>query len=270
MSPLPAPQPSKHEILRSIRNERRRTIAFLGTQPPEAFDVPAVPGWRVREVVAHLITLDRATVTGALIVQILGHGTDRIERWNDRAVKSWADRPVPELLTGLETWGRRFERQMRMLPVQLYRMRLPTIWGKVPGAFGVWIRAYDEFVHRQDIRRALELPDDDVDATAVAEMILAILPYHTMPELPGRTGRVAISVTGEPLPEWLYDLGTGRAGPIDGDEPVDARVSVAATPLIMATAGRAGGFDPLESSGTLTISGDEELARAFLAKVHLV
>ncbi len=270
MSPLAAPAPSKHEILRSIRNERRRTIAFLGTQPPEAFDAPAVPGWRVREVVAHLITLDRASVTGAVVVQILGHGTDRIERWNDRAVRSWADRPVPELLAGLEAWGRRFERQMRLLPVQLYRVRIPTIWGKVPGAFAVWTRAYDEFVHRQDIRRALQLPDDDVDATGIAEMILAILPYDTMPELLGRTGRVAITVIGEPLPEWLYDLGTGRAGPIDGDEPVDARVSVAATPLIMAAAGRAGGFDELESSGGLTISGDHELARAFLSKVRLV
>ena len=63
VSPLPAPRRrSTRSSVRSATNARR-TLTFLGAQPPEAFDAPAVPGWRVREVVAHLITLDRAAVT---------------------------------------------------------------------------------------------------------------------------------------------------------------------------------------------------------------
>jgi uncharacterized protein (TIGR03083 family) len=272
VSPLPAPRPSKHETLRSVRSERARTLAFLRTQTQEVFDAPALPGWRVREVVAHLITLDRAAVTGAMLRQILGHGTDRLERWNDRAVASWADRPPATLLDGLQRWGRRFHRQMRAIPEPMYRARIPTIWGRLPGAFAVWIRAYDEFIHRQDIRRALGLPDDDADATAIAEFLLSVQPFHAAAALSerGRTGRVAVTVIGEPLAVWIYDLGAGVCGPENGAEGADAHVSAAATPMIMAAAGRGGGFEAMESSGALTIEGDADLARSFLAEMHLV
>jgi hypothetical protein len=135
----------------------------------------------------------------------------------------------------------------------------------------VWIRAYDEFVHRQDIRRALGLPDDEADA-AIADFVLSVQPFHAAHALSerGRAGRVALAVTGEPLPRWIYDLGARTSGPEDGTERADAWISVAATPLIMAAAGRGGGFGPLESSGRLTIEGDVDLARSFLDEVHLV
>jgi hypothetical protein len=142
----------------------------------------------------------------------------------------------------------------------------------MPGAFAVWIRAYDEFIHRQDIRRALGLPDDDADATAIAEFLLSVQPFHGAAALSerGRTGRVALTVIGEPLPGWIYDLGARVGGPENGSEEADARVSAAATPMIMAAAGRGGGFEALESSGGLTIEGDADLARSFLAEVRLV
>ena len=265
-----APEPSKFEILRSIRNERRRTLTLLRDQPAEAFDAPATPGWRVRDVVAHLITLDRAAVTGSMVRLILWGGTDRIERWNDRVVARWSKRPVPTMLVALDSWGRRFERQMSLLPKALYRMRFPTIWGRMPGAFAVWIRAYDEFVHRQDIRRALGLGDDVSDATAIAEFLLSVVPYHTLPELAGRGGTVALEVAGEPLPRWRYDAGSGGvSGPVNGDEPADVVIRVPATPFIMAAAGRED-FAQLESSGMLTIKGDSQLAGAFLSKLRLV
>jgi uncharacterized protein (TIGR03083 family) len=226
----------------------------------------------VREVVAHLITLDRAAVTGSMLRQILGQGTERLERWNDRAVRSWANRPPAILLDGLERWGRRFHRMMRMVPARLYRTRFPTIWGRLPGAYVVWIRAYDEFVHRQDIRRALGMPDDEAGAGAIADFVLSVQPFHAAAALSerGRTGRIALAVTGGSFPGWIYDLGGRAAGPEDGTEGADARITVAAATLIMAAAGRDGGFGPLESSGRLTIEGDVDLARSFLDEVHLV
>jgi uncharacterized protein (TIGR03083 family) len=271
MSPLPVPAPSRFEILRSTRNERRRTLRFLPGLAPEAFDAPATPGWRVREVVAHLITLDRAIATGAIMPLILGSGIERVERWNDRAVRSWADRPVPIMLQGLDRWGRRFDRMMSLTPVRLYRLRFPTVWGRMPGGYAVWIRAYDEFVHRQDIHRALGQEDERTDATKIAEFVLSVLPYNAMLDAAraGASGRVALSIEGEPLPEWIYDLGTGAAGPRDGAEGADVTIRVAATPLIMAASTR-DSFDQLESSGMLTIEGDGELGRAFLSKIRLV
>ncbi len=272
MSPLPAPEPLKFEVLRSIRNERRRTIAFLREQPPEAFDAPATPGWRVRDVVAHLITLDRAAVAGAVLPLILGTGTERIERWNDRAVVGWADRPVPSLILGLDRWGRRYERQVGLVPRRMYRARFPTVWGRIPGAYAIWIRAYDEFVHRQDIRRALGLADDDVDATAIAEFLLGILPFHALPAIADadRRGSVGLALAGEPISEWVYDLASGKGGPIAPDDGVDARVRVDGTTSWIMTAATRGTFDDLESSGILTIEGDTRLARSLLSAIRLV
>jgi uncharacterized protein (TIGR03083 family) len=271
VSPLAPPPPQRFEIVRSIRNERHRTLRFLQEQPPEAFDAPATPGWQVRDVVAHLITLDRAAVTGTMIPLALGSGVERIERWNDRAVRKFAEQPVPAMLLGLDRWGRRFARMMELLPRRLYRLTLPTAWGKVPGAFVVAIRAYDEFVHRQDIRRALGLDDDRVDATQIAEFLLSALPSNAMPGAAREagTGAVAVNVAGEPLPEWVYDLGAGAFGPRASTDAVDATVTVPATPFVMAAAAR-DSFEALESSGTLTISGDADLARTFLSNIHLV
>src|SRR5438067_4965176 len=98
----------KHDIVRLVRAERRATLALLSGLDPAAFDTPtALPGWRVREVVAHLITTDRAAVLGTILPAV-ARGTDRLEAWNERQVKRWSARPVPELLVGLDRWGRRF------------------------------------------------------------------------------------------------------------------------------------------------------------------
>ena len=95
---------TKDEIVRAVKAERRRTLALLRTLDDSEFDVPtALPGWRVREVAAHLVTLDKATVLGANLLVVFA-SMARIERWNERQVPKWANRPVPELLIGLDRW----------------------------------------------------------------------------------------------------------------------------------------------------------------------
>src|SRR5207248_8190731 len=113
------------------------------------------------------------------------------------------------------------------------------------------------------------LGDDASDATAVAEFLLWVLPYHALPRMTAASGCVALEVAGEPLPRWRYDAASGASGPVAADEPADVSIRVPATPLIMAAAGR-DDFARLESSGILTIEGDIELARHLLSKVRLV
>jgi uncharacterized protein (TIGR03083 family) len=268
VSPLEAAEPTRFEILRELRNERRRTLALLRDLPPEAFDAPATPGWRVRDVVAHLVTTDRATVFGRNIPLVLGSDPSRLERWNDRVVRGWADKPIVSLLLGLERWGMRSERLLRRIPRRAYRVMLPTLWGRVPAAYVAWVRGYDEFVHRQDIRRALGLQDEQIDATSVVDLILSIQRFHAMPAM-SRLGAVAVSVSDEPLPEWIYDPAAGVAGPRQDGEQADAHISIAATLLIMTVAGR-DSLDQAGSSGGLTIEGDTLLARDFLTKARMV
>jgi uncharacterized protein (TIGR03083 family) len=261
---------NKPDIIQAVKGERRATLTLLRDLDPDRFDTPtALPGWRIREVVAHLITTDRASVTGGIIPTIvLSRNTDRLEEWNERQVPKWANRPVPELLVGLERWGRRFARVADSTPIGVYRVRIRTPWGRAPGGIAFWVRAYDEWVHRHDIRRALDLPEEQVDLASVSEFLLNAIGYGTIHSIPQRSATVAISFDGVPLPEWGYELAGRTFGP-DLANGADARIVASAPAFIMAAAAR-DRFEDLKANGALKIEGDEALATELLANLRIV
>lgn len=260
---------NKDEIVRGIRTERRRTLSFLRGLEPEQFDTPTdLPGWRIREVVAHLITTDRASVLGANLLTVLG-SMERLERWNDRQVPKWANRPIPELYMGLDRWGRAMARLARTLPSPLYRIRLPTIFDRAPVGLLVWSRVYDEWVHRQDMRRALGLPDEEVDLASPSEFLLTAIVSAVLPRVEATGGDVTVSLEGAPVPTWRYDPVSRTGEPTDGASEVAVRISGPAPSFIMAAAGR-DAFDSLKQDGAIIVEGDQELAERFLAKLRVV
>jgi len=260
---------NKDEIVRAIRDERRRTLTFLQGLEPEQFDTPtALPGWRIREVIAHLITTDKASVTGANLLAVLG-SMDRLERWNERQVPKWAGRPIPQLLVGLDRWGRGMRRLVRTLPSPLYRLRVPTIFGRAPAGLLVWSRVYDEWIHRQDMRRALGLTDEDSDLASPSEFLLTAIVSAVLPHVEAAVGGVVVSLEGAPLPAWRYDLAARTGGPTEEGSEVAARINGPGPGFIMAAAGR-DSFDELKREGSLRVEGDEALASAFLAKLRVV
>jgi uncharacterized protein (TIGR03083 family) len=259
---------NRDEIVRAVRRERRRTLALLRDLEPSRFDLPtALPGWRIREVVAHLITTDRASVLGLNLANVLT-STDRVERWNDRQVAAWAGRPVQELLVGLSRWGARFAAFAARVPAALYGLRLPTMYGPAPGGLLVSARAFDEWVHRQDVRRALALPDEEVEVRDAAEMVLGGI-VAGMPRWTGTAGgRVELDLTGAPMPPWAFDLERRTGAPAaPGDAPT--RISVPAPAFVMAAAGR-DRFEDLRVVGTLVVEGDEGAASWLLERIRIV
>lgn len=259
--------PTKAEIIRAVRDQRRRTIAFVSELDAPQFEVEALPGWRIREVLAHLITTERATLTGAILPAVFG-SMAKLEDWNERQVHKYAHRPPAELVVGLVRWGRRFARFASLVPAPLYGVRMPTLWGRGPGGMLIHGRAYDEWVHRQDMRRGLGQPDETVDLAPVAEFLLGAVGTHTVPQLAESGGRVAVSLSDVPMPEWVFDLRRGTAGP-DGSGDADARVSSPGSAFIMTAAGR-GTFGELEQAGVLSIEGDRALADSFLEPLRIV
>lgn len=265
---------SKDQIVRAIKAERRTTLSLLRGLDSAQFDTPtALPGWRLREVVAHLISTDRAAVTGSILPAVfLAKNTDKVEAWNERQVPKWANRPVPDLLMGLDRWGRRFVRFAGTFPAAAYRMRLASPWGRGPIGLYVWVRVYDEWVHRQDIRRALGMPDEDVDLEPASEFLLTTIGLQTIHQVDGAGGRLVVELEGVTLPEWRFDLATKEFGP-NGSGPgapdAATRIVAPASAFIMAAAGR-DRFDDLRESGTIRVDGDEELAVRFLSKLRVV
>jgi hypothetical protein len=142
------------------------------------------------------------------------------------------------------------------------------MYGRGPAGLLMWARPFDEWVHRQDIRRALGLPDEDVDLENVAEFVLECVVTNTLPKLEGESGRVTLALERASLPDWGYDLGDRTGGPQLSRE-AQAVIHVPAGAFVMAAAGRER-FADLEAQGTLKLEGDEDLARRFLAKVRIV
>jgi len=258
----------------AIHDQRQRTLALLRDLPEADWERIVVPRWRVRELAAHMITTDEGTLSGRIFsigfTKDAVGGIPKIEAWNDRQVARWADRPVPELLAGVEKWGGRLERLTRMVPGPAARPALPTPFGRVSLLWLAGLRVYDEWVHREDLRRALGLPSDDeaLVVRPVARMLQAGIPVQSLPRVAaGSKGTVALGFDDLDLPAMGFDLGARTYG--YGIESVDARIAGRAAGVIMVAARRDAWRDA-ESSGGLKIEGDRAAAEAFLDAMLLV
>jgi uncharacterized protein (TIGR03083 family) len=268
--------PTKAEIVRAIRMERVRTLALLRTLEPSQWDTEVLPQWRVREVAAHLITTDRSSVTGAIYPKVFV-STEKLERWNDKVVGGYADRPVPELLLALDRWGRRLVGLVKATPAAAFRLRVPTMWGKGPAIMFPWSRPFDEWVHRQDVRLGLGMALETADLAVPASFVLAAAETSALAKLAGRrAGSVTVDLTGVPLQPWSADLHSGECGYRKPSESgslaapgPSATIRVPAPEFVMASTGR-GTFAELEAAGTLSVQGDRDSAEALLGELRVV
>ncbi|MFP5022252.1 maleylpyruvate isomerase family mycothiol-dependent enzyme [Pseudonocardia phyllosphaerae] len=116
--------------------ERADLADLLATLTPGQWDAPSLcAGWRVRDVVAHLIAYD-----GLPWRELLGHAVRArfsLDRINDALVAEWATRDTAELVA---------EIRAHPYPSGLVAM------------FGGRVGLLDVLLHQQDIRRPLGLP----------------------------------------------------------------------------------------------------------------
>ena len=265
----------KGDLVAALRSQRERTMELLRGASEEAWEKEVVPRWRLREVAAHLVTTDEGTLTGRVFSAGMTRTADQamisnIEAWNDRQVGRWADRPVDEILAGLEKWSKRIERLARVVPSVLGRPPIITPFGRVSLLWLTSLRVYDEWIHDEDIRRALEMPSDDAPTVVkpVARQIQAGIPVQTLPRVrDGAKGRVVLSFDDVQLPVLGVDLGAKTFG--YGVETADARITANSAKLAMVCARRDAWRDA-ETSGALKIEGERAAAESFLEALLLV
>ena len=119
-----------------VADERRDLVALLRTLRPDEWDAPSLcAGWRVRDVVAHLLydtaSLPRYVVDAARV----GFSTHRM---NTRAVARANDTDGPDLADALER----------------------TVGRGIVATVAPSLALADVLIHHQDIRRPLNRPRD--------------------------------------------------------------------------------------------------------------
>lgn len=123
-------------LRRLARDERTDFAAFLATLSPPQWEAPTLcAGWRVRDVVAHVISYDE--LDGRALAARFAKGRFLPDRVNAVGLAEYHTRSPNELLA-------------------LLREHLEP--RGLPAAFGGTIALVDGLIHHQDIRRPLEMP----------------------------------------------------------------------------------------------------------------
>jgi uncharacterized protein (TIGR03083 family) len=123
-------------VIHLARAERADLLAFLTDLTPQQWEVPSLcAGWRVRDVVAHMISYEG--LPRLEIVRRLGRGRFRLSGTNAVGVAETRDLGPDELLARLA---------QRLDPDGLTT------------GFGCRVALLDALIHQQDIRRPLGAP----------------------------------------------------------------------------------------------------------------
>lgn len=175
-------------LLLLVREERADLVAFLATLAPEQWQAPALcEGWRVHDVVAHMVTDDE------LGAKDLAVRTARGRCHLDRA----ATGPAPHC-------GRRPSAELvALLRAHQGLSGLSAMWG-------VAIGLTDALIHHQDIRRALGMPRD-IPAERLVPALRTALFAPTLRDLT-RVWGVRLVATDA---DWSFGRGPEVRGPAE-------------------------------------------------------
>lgn len=245
-----------------VRAWHEAMTAVLDLEPADWDVATDLPGWTARDVLAHLVHLERVLVDGE---PAAAGGSVVPADYTNAGVAALRDVPVAQLRADLRDLVARRDEQLSELPdPQAPAERTPA------GVAWTWEvalrnRAIDAWTHEQDIRRAVDLPGglDALGAHVTTGTFAAALPFVLGRRVGAAPGTVVRWVVTGPVPvdatigvgddgrarrtdatpavtltmdtEAFTILGGGRRGPeavevgIDGDASLGRRVLAAMT-----------------------------------------
>ncbi len=232
----------------------------------------ALPGWRVREVLAHLAHLESEAAgmeqpSGGRVTTQARRNQPMPTELTEAGVAARAGQSPAELMDELEEACVRRRATLADLDTSDPKALAPGLAGDLGWDLRTWLRnrPIDLWVHEQDIRRATgrEMTLTAVGAAHVAGVMAAAFPaaLRRLPvgtavvaRISGPQGRVLSARVGE----------DGRAAPFDPDEGSDAALSMEDATWLLLTGGR---LAPEEAR--VTIEGDEAIARQVLSRLNV-
>ena len=251
---------------------RAQTIALLDELSDDDLEVEALPRWSVADVFAHLATADRDVVVGRHLLDFLPSRGDTMEASNDVAIQRLQGASREVLRRDLDRWGRWLRRVVQLSPAPLSRVQIPTMFGRVSLAWFAALRPYDEWVHQDDIRRALgrgRAQLDDELRELFAEFQMRALPALPLQRVDRRPDVIEIDLADVPeWTPWRFDLETRQFGTEVSAQPT-ARVTTDIGTFTLLAADRVA-WREAQNDGLLEVTGDGDAAATLLDVVRVV
>lgn len=185
-------------------------------------DLPTdCPGWTVRDQLAHMVGLEQV-LSGAPQPDVelpeLAHVTSEIDVYMERQIHVRRRLPLSAIADELAGLRRRRVAELRLLAAEGDpAVKAPR--GERPLSAALPVRAFDLWVHEQDIRRAVGLPVRTEGIAAEIALERSLMGWSAvLPKQLGIDAEVVISVTGPTPSETRVQLGAGgQAVTITGD-----------------------------------------------------
>lgn len=266
----------RESIVEALDAEWAEFAGLLSTLSPVDWEAPSpCPGWRVRDVVAHVIGTEsgldgqQAPATD-VDVTTLPHVHNEIAAANERWVLSMRDAPSEQLEDWF--WAITRRRLAALRSMSETDFAAPSWTPAGPSTYGRFmrIRLFDCWLHEQDVREALRRPGHDSGPCAelALDEIEAALGYLVGKRAQAPTGSsVSIRLTGPVRREFQVEV-TDRARLVDrlvGPPTATLRLS---SNLFTRLAG--GRVVPEAHLREVELSGDEELGRRIASNLAFI
>lgn len=246
-------------------------LADLARQiPEEEWSLPTdLPGWSVKDVVAHIAHLESVMAGGAEeprdeTARAAGPVESRFAHYTDRGVAARRSRSMAELVDEIEaSVQKRYAELLANPPTDPHAAP-----AKTPGGIG-WDtatllsnRPLDVWMHEQDIRRAVERPGgfDSTAATHAVSVFARALPMVVGKRVAPPAGTsVLVTIPDAGLRSTVRVGEDGRATPTREVTDPDAQLSMTSEAFVILAGGRRRP-DQIE----VQITGDEDLGALVL------
>jgi uncharacterized protein (TIGR03083 family) len=256
------------DTIRSLLLEQFAVIDGLlsGLDGDRWYTPTTLPGWTVKDIVAHLIGTESMlagidTPHVALDVHTLGHVRNEIGAFNEHWVESLRGTTGTEVLVRYRDIVAQRRDQLEAMTQADFDQPADTPVGRATYGRFMRIRVFDCWLHELDIRDALGVPGDEGGPRA--ELASAEI-FGAVPFVVGKLGkapdgaRITIELTG-PLARTIHLEARGRVTPVpELSDTATSTIAMDSGLFVRLAGGRVHAFDHL---GDITLGGDTTVGR---------
>ena len=266
-------------LLGTARAEREALGRTIQYTPPEVWPGESVsPGWRNRDIVAHLASHEvaAATILGGEsaaefeeFVKAQDGEPFQLDTFNEWTVRRRAEEPFRSVVS---EWGRAADlflaRASKIPPEEWTTRKVPWVAGEIGVSYLIQTRVMEWWLHGEDLLAGADLPSrfEHPPIFCVNDLAVRMIPYAlglAGLSFPNRSVRVELTAAGGGT--WHRVLAP-RATPVPGKKP-DVVIEGRAYPFAL-VAGRRVPAEYYLSEGILQVAGDIELGETILHHIR--